>query len=106
HDDRRGQIVRDEERVAREAEALGQADEEIRVRRRLAAHHVLAALLRDERDEGSLALEIVEGGRIPADRDDLPGGVSERVEEEAALLTDHVAQLSCFFLDTLRHARS
>src|SRR5438876_4353206 len=93
-DDRRGQIVRGEERVARDAEALGQADEEIRVRRRLAAHHVLAALLHDERDEGSLALEIVEGRRIPADRDDLPGGVSERVEEEAALLTDHVAQLS------------
>src|SRR6266568_4275159 len=93
-DDRRGQIVRGEERVARDAEALGQADEQVRVRRRLAAHHVLTALLDDERDQGSLALEIVEGRRIPADRDDLPGSVSERVEEEATLLTDHVAELS------------
>ena len=60
---------------------------------RFAADRVLAALLDDERDEGALAFEVLEARGVAADRDDLPRGVAERVEEERALLADDVAHL-------------
>ena len=93
-DDRRGQILGGEELTPRDAETLGHTDEQVCVRRRLAADRVLAALLDDERDQSPLPLQILEGRRVSADRDDLPGGVAERVEEEAALLTDDVLKLA------------
>src|SRR5262245_37454817 len=60
---------------------------------RITADRVLAALLDDQRDEGALALEVLEGGCVAADRDDLPRRVAERVQEEGALLPDHVLEL-------------
>src|SRR5712691_293512 len=93
-DERRRQVLGGEQLVARDAEALGQADEQKGMRRRLAADGVLAALLDHERDQRPLALQILERRRVAAHGDDLPGGVPERVEEEAALLGDDVAKLA------------
>src|SRR5438034_635167 len=53
---------------------------------RLAADRVLAALLDDQRDEGALALEVLESRGVAADRDDLPRRVAQGVQEEGALL--------------------
>src|SRR5439155_20241956 len=93
-DERRRQVVGGEQLVARDAEALGQADEEIGMRSRLAADGVLAAFLDDERNQRSLVLQILERRQLAAHGDDLPGGVAERVEEEGALLADDVAKLA------------
>src|SRR5437867_8296440 len=60
---------------------------------RLAADRVLAALLDDQRDEGALALEVLESRGVAADRDDLPRRVAQGVQEEGALLPDHVLEL-------------
>src|SRR5207253_6527608 len=68
-------------------------DERRRLGGRLAADRVLPALLDDEPDRRALALEILEGRRVAADRDDLPRGVAEGVEEEAPLLPDHALEL-------------
>src|SRR5262249_5755117 len=92
-DDRGRQILGGEELVARDPEGLGEPDEEKRVGGRLTPDGVLSALLDDERDQRALALEVLVRRRVAADRDDLPRRVAERVEEEAALLAEHAAQL-------------
>ena len=91
-DDGRGQVLRREQLVPRDPEGLGEFDEEVGVGRRLPAHRVLTALLDDQRDQGALALEVLEGRRVAADGDDLPRRVPERVEEEAPLLPDDVLE--------------
>jgi len=69
----------------------------------LAPDGVLSALLDDERDELPLALEVLPRGRVAAHGDDLPGRVPERIEEEAALLADHVLELGPAQLAVVDH---
>jgi len=93
-DDRRRQVLGREELVLRDAERLGELDEEKGMGGALATDRILAALLDDQGDEGALALEVLEGWRVAADRDDLPRGVTEGVEEKASLLPDDALELA------------
>src|SRR5207249_451238 len=92
-DDRGRQVLSREDLVPREAEPFAQAQVQVGVRGLVAADRVASAFLDDQRDQRALALQVLPRGREAADRDDLPRRVPERVEEEGALLADHVSHL-------------